>query len=172
MMPGLHLLCWPAKRHTGRESPSCVRRVCCRWVACTAAHPLHPPTAACTLCHNSRLADTLSCAFPTTLSDGRYSTIQKCPAGAKYPGVWQVPLWDLSAKGGPYTMVSEAVGWQVAPPAGGWCQLLASGGIVTVLFQASSGHLKHGPWTAAGSAGPAAANLKQTKAAGAAAAGH
>jgi hypothetical protein len=33
-----------------------------------------------------------------------YSTIQKCAANERWRGLWQVPVWDLSALGGPYTM--------------------------------------------------------------------
>ncbi|KAI7838168.1 hypothetical protein COHA_008016 [Chlorella ohadii] len=33
-----------------------------------------------------------------------YSDIQKCESGESYPGVKEVPLWDLSASGGVFTM--------------------------------------------------------------------
>lgn len=33
-----------------------------------------------------------------------YSEAQKCDNSETYPGVWQVPVWELTALGGPYTM--------------------------------------------------------------------
>ncbi|EFN52368.1 hypothetical protein CHLNCDRAFT_138797 [Chlorella variabilis] len=35
---------------------------------------------------------------------GWYNSIQKCDEDEYWPGLWQVPVWDLSALGGPYTM--------------------------------------------------------------------
>ncbi|PRW57176.1 Lipoyl mitochondrial [Chlorella sorokiniana] len=35
---------------------------------------------------------------------GSYSDIQKCNSGESYPGLKEVPLWDLSASGGVFTM--------------------------------------------------------------------
>lgn len=41
---------------------------------------------------------------PTRLQPRSYSSIQKCEAGESYPGLKEVPLWDLSAQGGVFTM--------------------------------------------------------------------
>ena len=38
------------------------------------------------------------------MSACRYNSIQKCDEDEYWPGLWQVPVWDLSALGGPYTM--------------------------------------------------------------------
>ena len=34
----------------------------------------------------------------------RFDNIQQCSKDEKYPGLWQVPVWNLNALGGPYTM--------------------------------------------------------------------
>jgi hypothetical protein len=33
-----------------------------------------------------------------------YGDSDDCTSDEIYPGLWQVPVWDLSALGGPYTM--------------------------------------------------------------------
>lgn len=49
--------------------------------------------------------------FPFDMATGiqidscnEFSNRQKCAPGEAYPGLWQIPLWQMTVLGGPYNL--------------------------------------------------------------------